>query len=106
MDASYIEDYIELTRKALDEHDPDKFIDLLMQRKVFLECMMKENDLIDVDEAQNYLLQETDIIERLEEERKKLLKEMDALSQSKKAVKKYSPRFPFPPMPVFFNKKG
>ena len=68
--------------------------------------MMKENDLIDVDEAQNYLLQETDIIERLEEERKKLLKEMDALSQSKKAVKKYSPKFPFPPMPVFFNKKG
>lgn len=106
MDASCIEDYLELTKKALDEHDVDKFIDILMQRKVFLEYMMEKNIHIDVDVAEDYILQETNIIERLEGERKKLLCEMDALSQNKKAVKKYSPKFPFPPMPVFFDKKG
>lgn len=106
MDSSCIEEYFELTKKALKEDDFDKFIDLLMRRKVFIEYMIERNINIDVEEAQNYLLQEINIIKRLEKERKKILIEMDALSQNRKAVKKYSPKFPFPPMPVFFDKKG
>ncbi|MCX5806294.1 MAG: hypothetical protein NT010_09560 [Proteobacteria bacterium] len=106
MDTSYIENFEKLTKKALKEEDIDKFIDLLMQRDAYSEYIMDHNIAIIAEEAQNYLLQEEKVIQRLEDERKKLLTDMDELSKSKAVMRTYSPKFPFPPLPVFFEKKG
>lgn len=106
MDSHHIEVYSDLTERALKEDGLDEFINLLLQRMVILENMMENNVNIDSEEASNYLLKELNILKKLEAERKKLLVEMEELSKNKKAIKKYSPKFPFPPMPVFFDKKG
>jgi hypothetical protein len=106
MDSSYLEAFEELTKKALNEDDIDKFIDLLMQRDVYSSYIMDNNIAISTEEARNHLLQEDRVIKRLEDQRKKLLTEMDELSKNKAAIRTYSPKFPFPPLPVFFEKKG
>lgn len=102
-----IEDtFRELTKRALSEEDRDKFIDNLMERESVLEDLKKNNIPFKVEEAKEDLLRETKIAERLEDEYRKLMREMEEFSRSKKAMKKYSPQFPFPSMPVFFDKKA
>ncbi len=97
--------FIELTEKALLEDDVDKLIEDLMERNSSVEYLMK-NDVDISEEYEEFLLKETKILERLENERKKLLKDMDELSRNRSVAKAYSPKFPFPPLPVFFEKKG
>ena len=97
--------FVDLTEKALLEDDIDKLIEYLLERNSSVEYLMK-NDVDISEEAEEYLLKETKILKKLEDERKKLLKDMDNLSRNKAATKKYSPKFPFPPLPVFFEKKG
>jgi hypothetical protein len=65
-----------------------------------------KNDVNISEEAEECLARETKILKRLKNECTKLLNEMEELSKNRKAIKTYSPKFPFPPMPVFFDKKG
>ena len=102
----HLKRFEELTGQALRENDVDKFIELLLQRDMHAQHLVKNNIEIDKEEKEKYLFMENEIIRRLEEERKNLLKEMECLSKNKKAIRTYSPKFPFPPMPVFFEKKG
>jgi hypothetical protein len=106
MDSSYIETFAELTNKALNEDDTDKLIDLLMQRDAYSTYIINHNVAMRTEDARNYLLQEDRVVQKLENERKKLLIEMDELSKSKAVIRTYSPKFPFPPLPIFFEKKG
>jgi hypothetical protein len=106
MDSNYIETFEKLTKKALKETDIEKFIDLLMQRDAYSEYIVNHNVAISTEEAEKFLVQEDRVIQRLEDERKKLLIDMDELSKSKTVMRTYSPKFPFPPLPVFFEKKG
>ncbi|MCX5813457.1 MAG: hypothetical protein NT178_13085 [Proteobacteria bacterium] len=97
--------FVELTEKALLEDNIDKLIEDLLERNSSVEYLMKDD--VNISEvAEEYLSKETKILKILENERKKLLIEMDKLSKNKAATKKYSPKFPFPPLPVFFEKKG
>jgi len=97
--------FVELTEKVLLEDDIDKLIEDLIARNSSAEYLMK-NDVNISEEAEGYLIKETEILKRLEDERKKLLIEMDKLSKSKAVIRTYAPKFPFPPLPVFFEKKG
>jgi hypothetical protein len=99
------EEFVELTEKALLEEDGDRMIELLQAREVARQHMMV-NDIDLREKAKEYLSRETKILERLEDEKKKLLKEMENISRKKSAAKTYAPTFPFPPMPAFFDKKG
>jgi hypothetical protein len=105
MDDDKKKTFFELTEKALLEDDVDKLIEDLLERNSSVEYLTK-NDVDISEESEEFLFRETKILERLENERKKLLKDMDELSRNRSVVKAYSPKFPFPPLPVFFEKKG
>ena len=55
---------------------------------------------------EEYLLRETLILERLENERKETIKKMDKLSKNRQAVRGYTSKFPLPPPSAFFSKIG
>ncbi len=101
-----IEQVVELSTKALAEEDGDKFIEDLLKRDVLLVELIDREVEADRDLLKNWLEKELDILARLEKERTQLLKEMDNLSQKKRAMRHYCPRFPFPSMPAFFDKLG
>lgn len=105
MNQGNIERFDELTKNALIEEDEDKFINLLLERSKFSEGLVKNNVVLDKEKAATMLVQENRLSRRLEEERRITLQQMEQLSKSRKTIKAYSPKFPFPPMPVFFEKK-
>ena len=68
--------------------------------------MMNRSAEMDEDALRVWLDKEKEILARLKEERKRVLEAMDRLSKRRVALRQYSPKFPFPPMPVFFDKLG
>ena len=58
---------------------------------------------LSLEELKECIEREAEILSRLEYERKKLLTQMEELSKSRSAVRRYRSKFPFPPMPVFFD---
>ncbi len=103
---SIIERVIDLSSKAINENNGDKFIKYLLEREGLLGKIVGEDIQADSELILNWLSKELDILSRLEKERTKLLKEMDELSQSRKAIRQYSSKFPLPSMPAFFDKTG
>jgi hypothetical protein len=100
------EDFSELTIRALSEKDVDKLIEYLMERDNTYDDLGIHNIDLTPEELKEFLSREEKVVERLEEERKKVLQQMDQLSKSKKAAKTYSSKFPFPAMPVFLDETG
>ena len=96
--------FINLTGKALPEEDVDKFIQHLLEREPYSMDLINHMVTLEKEEARDLLSKETRILERLKEERTKLLNQMEKHGRSRKASKAYSPRFPFPALPVFFDK--
>jgi len=101
-----VERIIDLSSKALSESDRDQFVSYLMARCGLLAQIVGKD--IEVEEAtlKAWLEKEQEVLARLQEERKRVLKKMDGLSRRRAAVRQYSPKFPFPPMPVFLDKLG
>ena len=56
-----------------------------------------------LDVLEECLEREVDLLTRLNDERQKLLAQMDELSKNRSAAQKYRAKFPFPPLPVFFD---
>jgi hypothetical protein len=100
------EDFIMLTRLALSEEETGKFVGYLMKRDPYISRLLKIDPHLFGDEMEDCLAWERELLERLEKERMVIIKKMDALSQNKRAVRKYSAKFPLPPMPTFLNQKG
>jgi hypothetical protein len=98
-------DFVRLSREALKERNRDRLIDLLMERGRLIFDAQTSGSRLDLPlhELKECLEREVDLLSRLEYERKNLLKQMDELSKSRSAVRKYRSKFPFPPMPVFFD---
>jgi hypothetical protein len=94
----------ESTIRALHEPDADAMIALLEGRISLLNSFMAHKSDIEPEQAGCLLRLEEEIIARLEDERSKVLKGLDELAKNLKALKVYSPKFPFPSMPVFFDK--
>lgn len=106
MERDHLEIFKELSRKALEEEDNDAFLEILLKRDLSSQHLLEKNVRVDEETAETLFHMEEKIRERLEEERIKLFREMEKLSQSRKVAAKYTPKFPFPSMPAFFDKKG
>jgi hypothetical protein len=100
------EDFITLTKVALNEEDPDKFVECLMKRDSYISSLLKNAPEMFGDMAEECLLRETLVLGRLEDERKETFEKMNRLSKNMKAVRKYAAQFPLPPTPSFLNKIG
>jgi hypothetical protein len=98
--------FVELTVRALEEEDPDKFVEILTERAEFLGELIKSGYEMDSEDVAACLERESLIVERLERERSQLLKGMEMLWKSMQAVRAYTPKFALPSMPIFFDKKG
>lgn len=97
---------LDLSSRAVSERDRDRFISYLKERGVLLDQIVGKDVEVEAETLRAWLNKEQEILSRLEEERKRVLQEMDGLSRRRMAVRLYSPKFPFPPMPVFFDKLG
>ncbi len=100
------EEFILLTKKALGEADPDRFIEVLMERDPYVASLLKSDPGTSDEGTVEYLLYESLILSRLEAERSRVVEKIDKLSKNRIAQGIYTPKFPFPPMPVFLDKKG
>jgi len=103
---SLIVEFKELTIAALEASNIDDFIKTLIKRDDLIKKIVKENIEIDTEEIDYLRALEEKVIERLEAERKDIIKHIGEIDEKKRAIRKYNPKFPFPPMPTFFEKKG
>ena len=101
-----IEKILDLSVKALSEKDREQFISHLEERGILLSQIVGKDVEVDEEILKVWLEREQEVLGRLEEERKRVLADMDGLSRRRTAVRQYSPKFPFPPMPAFFDKLG
>jgi hypothetical protein len=101
-----VERIIDLSSKALSEKDRGKFTDYLKERAALMAHLT--GDRVEAEEGalKAWLEKEREILDRLQKERFNVLKEMDALATKKRAMHRYSPKLPFPPVPVFFDEAG
>ncbi|MGD0229653.1 MAG: hypothetical protein ABSC19_04745 [Syntrophorhabdales bacterium] len=105
-DQEMVERILALSSKALEEGDRGAFISCLRERATLI-AHISGNVVEAREEALRvWLKREAEVSARLEKERLRVLREMDRLSARRMAVRQYSSKFPFPPMPVFFDKKG
>ena len=101
-----VERILDLSSKALSEKDRGRFISYLKERGDLLAQIVGKDVDLEVETLKAWLEREQGIFARLQNERKGALREMEGLSRRRVALRQYSPRFPFPPMPVFFDKLG
>jgi hypothetical protein len=101
-----VERIIELSNEALLESDREKFAGFLKKRSELIACLNVELLEVEEDLLKAWLDAEQKILNRLQKERRDVLREMDALSTRRIAARQYSSRFPFPTMPVFVDKIG
>lgn len=94
-----------MTRAALEQEDSAAFVECLLKRQEVCERLALSSTMIDAKVAERFCSNEMKVIERLEEERSKLLMEIDSYAQSRRAARSYSPKFPLPPVPAFFSLK-
>jgi hypothetical protein len=99
-----IERVLSLSSQALAEEKRDKFIRHLQERAPLLERLAGAPMEAEEGFVRTWLQMESAISARIEREKRRLLMEMENLSARKKAMGRYSPKFPFPPMPVFFDR--
>jgi hypothetical protein len=98
-------EFVRLSREAQKERSTERLIDLLMERGRLISDAQTSGRQLDLplDELKECLEREVKLLSRLEYERHKLLTRMEDLSKSMHVVHKYRAKFPFPPMPVFFD---
>ena len=95
----------EMTLAALDQENDAAFIESLLKRERVSARLAASSPGLDSDVAGRFYVNEVQVIERLEKERTKLMMEIDRYSQNLRAMRSYSPTFPFPPAPSFFSLK-
>ncbi len=95
----------EMTLAALDQENGAAFIQSLLEREKVSARLAASSPGLDADVAGRFYINEVQVIERLEKERTKLMMEIDRYSQNRRAMRSYSPTFPFPPAPSFFSLK-
>ena len=94
-----------LSREAQKELSRERLIELLMERRGLIFDTRASGGRLDLplDELKECLEREVDLVSRLNDERHKLLEQMEELSKNRNAAQKYRAKFPFPPLPVFFD---
>jgi hypothetical protein len=95
-----------LSKKALEEETVEGFIECLAERTVVLSILLSGDIKGDIEIAALWLKRESEILRRLEKERQEVFRQMEELSRSAKALRGYTPRYPLPMNPVFFDQTG
>jgi len=101
-----LDEFKTLTLDALNSPDLDTFINILIKRDALIGCIIKEHVELEAEDFVSLRELEDRVLKRLEEEKRMLMEDISHMSEKKKAIKRYAPKFPFPPMPVFFDKEG
>jgi hypothetical protein len=101
-----VEIFLRLTREALDTDNGEELFKVLLERETSYSSSEQFSSSLSPEHIAKMLFIERKILERLESERRKIIKDMDKLSRQMKTVRAYSAKFPFPSMPVFFNQTG
>jgi len=78
------EEFVMLTQTALNEPDPDKFVDCLLKRNPYIGRLLKIDPQIFGGMAEEYLIRETLILERLEKERRDTIEKWITCQKTKK----------------------
>jgi hypothetical protein len=89
-------DFIEWTIRALKEKDIDRFMGLLMKREEFSRKLREEGHVISFNEVKDALKREEEVLARLENEKTRVIHEIEKLSLCMKAVRAYKAQFPIP----------
>jgi hypothetical protein len=101
-----VENFLRLTREALDTDNGEELFEVLLERETSYSSLEQFSSSLSPEHIAKMLFIERKILEILESERRKIIKDMDKLSRQMKTVRAYSAQFPFPSMPVFFNQTG
>lgn len=95
--------FLSLTEAAIKEENEEKFVEILKERDAVLTKLhLFEPTWI----KEEHIESEKRIIERLLAIKRKLLREMESLWKKKRSLTSYTPKFPYPPSPSFFNEEG
>ena len=105
IDSADITLFEELTEKALLKEDGKEFIVCLLEREKVSGRLAGSSEMLEGYIAERFYNNEVQVIERLEEERSKLLTEIDLYAQNRRAMRTYDPKFPVFPPPSFIDKK-
>ena len=101
-----VEIFLRLTREALDTDNAEELFKVLLEREKSYISLEQFSSSLSPEHNAKMLFIERKILERLESERRTIIRDMDKLSRQMKTVRAYSAQFPFPSMPVFFNQTG
>lgn len=101
-----IMEFFQLTKDALDSDNDEAFLSILRERNALLSLSGQLSSSLSSDYVAKMIFIERKILERLERERKKIIKDIDNLSRQITTVKAYSVRFPIPSIPAFFHQTG
>ncbi len=104
-DPEIAREFVRLSREAQEERSREGLVELLMERGRLICDVQRSGRGLDLPlhELKECLEREVDLLSRLEYERRKLLAQMEDISKNMNAVRRYRAKFPFPPMPVFFD---
>jgi hypothetical protein len=92
--------------EALNTVTVDMFLDVLLKREAWFTARERCFSEMSRGNSARLVVLEKVIRERLENERDKLIKEIDALTRQIRTAKAYSAIFPFPSAPVFLDRTG
>jgi hypothetical protein len=101
-----VEDFFRLTREALDTDSTETFFAILMEREALCSSFEQFSISLSPESITKMLFIEKKILKRLENERRKIMIDIDKLSRQMKIARVYSAQFPFPTMPAFFDQAG
>jgi len=101
-----IMEFFQLTRNALDSDNDEAFFSILRERNVLFSLSEQLSFSLSPEYVAKMIFIERKILERLESERKKIIKDIDNLSRQINIAKAYSARFPIPSIPAFFDQTG
>jgi hypothetical protein len=101
-----VEDFFRLTKEALNTDSAEVFFNVLIEREALCNLSEQFSSLLIPEHIAKMLFIERKILERLESERKKIIRDIDKLSRKMKTARAYLPRFPFPSMPAFLDQTG
>ena len=87
------EDFILLTKKALSEADPERFVEVLLERESYIGLLLKGDPETLKEKTEECLLCETVILDRLEAEKNKVIGRIDKLSKSRRVPRNIHQNF-------------
>ncbi|OPY79037.1 MAG: hypothetical protein A4E65_02058 [Syntrophorhabdus sp. PtaU1.Bin153] len=103
LDKSAIEEFKDLSLRALETEKTETFVECLLKRQEISDAILRDNEPIPEEEAAEHLAREREILKRLVDEKNRIISDIDDHARSMRAVKVYRAKFPFPAMPAFVD---